>query len=127
MPCQVPWKACGVSAATANAPPMIMARIVFCTMLSSLLQRHRHARRGSGRVRRYSRSMNMIARHWRGWTEPGNAEAYEQLLNTKVLPGLEALEGYRGGYLLRADRPDEVEFVVINFFDSIDTVKRFAG
>ena len=71
--------------------------------------------------------MDMIARHWRGWTEPGNADAYEQLLKSKVLPGLQALEGYRGGYLLRADGPDEVEFVVINLFDSIEAVKRFAG
>jgi heme-degrading monooxygenase HmoA len=71
--------------------------------------------------------MDMIARHWRGWTEPRHAEAYEQLLKSKVLPGLQTLEGYRGGYLLRADGPEEVEFVVINFFDSIEAVKRFAG
>lgn len=69
----------------------------------------------------------MIARHWRGWTELGNADAYETFLRRKVLPGLKAIEGYRGGYLLRADGPDEVEFVVINLFDSLDAVKRFAG
>ena len=69
----------------------------------------------------------MIARHWRGWTEPRNADAYEALLKNKVLPGLKSIEGYRGGYVLRSDAPEEVEFVVINLFDSLDAVKSFAG
>jgi hypothetical protein len=69
----------------------------------------------------------MIARHWRGWTEVRNAEAYEALLRDKVLPGLAGVEGYRGGYVLRHDGPRESEFVVVNLFDSIEAVKRFAG
>jgi heme-degrading monooxygenase HmoA len=69
----------------------------------------------------------MIARHWRGWTEVGNADIYEALLKNKVLPSLRGIEGYRGGYILRSDGLREVEFVVINFFESLDAVKRFAG
>ena len=69
----------------------------------------------------------MIARHWRGWTTPANADAYENLLKTKALPGLRTLAGYRGGYVLRHDNPKESEFVVINLFDSIDAIKSFAG
>jgi len=69
----------------------------------------------------------MIARHWRGWTEVQNADTYEALLKDKVLPSLKDLQGYRGGYVLRSDGPQEVEFVVVNLFDSLDAVKRFAG
>jgi heme-degrading monooxygenase HmoA len=69
----------------------------------------------------------MIARHWRGWTEVQNADTYETLLKQKVLPDLKKLEGYRGGYVLRSDGPREVEFVVVNLFDSLEAVKRFAG
>jgi hypothetical protein len=69
----------------------------------------------------------MIARHWRGWTELRNADAYEALLTNKVLPGLKQVAGYRGGYVLRADGREETEFVVINFFDSLEAVKVFAG
>ena len=69
----------------------------------------------------------MIARHWRGWTQPRNAEAYEALLKNTVLPSLKRIGGYRGGYVLRSDGPDEVEFVVINLFKSLDAVKAFAG
>ena len=49
------------------------------------------------------------------------------MLTHKVLPGLKRVEGYRGGYILRDDGPQESEFVVINFFDSLDAVGRFAG
>jgi heme-degrading monooxygenase HmoA len=69
----------------------------------------------------------MIARHWRGWTKPQDAEAYERLLKEKVLPSLSAIQGYKGGYILRDDGQQESEFVVINLFDSLDSVKRFAG
>ena len=69
----------------------------------------------------------MIARHWRGWTRAKDADGYEQFLKQKVLPGLQSIEGYRGGYILRSDSADESEFVVINLFDSLDAVKRFAG
>lgn len=69
----------------------------------------------------------MIARHWRGWTIAANADAYETLLRSKVLPSLKALAGYRGGYVLRSEGREETEFVVINFFDSLEAVQRFAG
>jgi hypothetical protein len=69
----------------------------------------------------------MIARHWRGWTKPENAGGYEAFLKQKVLPGLGTIAGYRGGYVLRRDGDGESEFVVVNFFDSLEAVKRFAG
>jgi hypothetical protein len=40
----------------------------------------------------------MIARIWSGWTTPGNADAYQDLISEKILPGTAArnLEGYHG-------------------------------
>ena len=69
----------------------------------------------------------MIARHWRGWTAVQDADAYETLLKDKVLLSLRGIEGYRGGYVLRNDGQEEIEFVVVNLFDSLESVKRFAG
>ena len=69
----------------------------------------------------------MIARHWRGWTKVQDADAYENLLKRSVFPALQRIDGYRGGYILRNDGPQEVEFVVVNLFDSLDAVKSFAG
>ena len=73
------------------------------------------------------REHTLIARHWRGWTQTQNADIYENLLKDRILPGLKSISGCRGGYLLRSDGTDEVEFVVISFFDSLAAVQRFAG
>jgi hypothetical protein len=69
----------------------------------------------------------VIGRLWHGWTTRANAGAYEQLLRSKVLPGIHRVAGYRGAYLLRRDAGAEVEFVTITFFDSMDAVRAFAG
>jgi hypothetical protein len=69
----------------------------------------------------------MIARVWKGWTKLDNANAYEKLLREVVYPGLQTIHGYRGGYILRQDGPEEAEFVTVNLFDSLEAVKAFAG
>ncbi len=69
----------------------------------------------------------MIARHWRGWTKAEFADSYERLLKEKAMPGLRTIDGYCGGYVLRRDAGEETEFIVINLFDSLEAVKRFAG
>ena len=69
----------------------------------------------------------MIARLWRGWTTVENADAYQDLLRTRILPGIHRVAGYRGAYLLRRDGDDGVEFVTLTFFDSLDAVRAFAG
>jgi len=69
----------------------------------------------------------MIARVWKGWTSAENADAYEKLLQEVVYPGLQTIEGYVSGYILRHDNTDETEFVTVNLFDSLDAVKAFAG
>lgn len=44
-----------------------------------------------------------------------------------ISPELDAAEGCHGAYVLRREHHDEVEFVVLHFFDSIDAVRKFAG
>ncbi len=56
----------------------------------------------------------MIALAWRGWAKPEDADAYEHLLRQVVYPALRKLSGYRGGYILRREVPEEVEFVTVN-------------
>ena len=69
----------------------------------------------------------MISRLWHGWTTRANADAYESLLRSEVLPGIHRVKGFKGAHLLRRDGKDEVEFVTLTMFDSIDAVKEFAG
>lgn len=70
-----------------------------------------------------------IKRVWHGWTTPENAGAYWNVLSTIVIPGIEAkeIEGYRGIEVLRRDHDEEVEFVTIMTFDSIQSVINFQG
>ena len=71
----------------------------------------------------------MIARIWTGWTTPQNADAYEALLKDEIFPAILArnIAGFQRIELLRADVGDEVEFVTIMRFSSLDAVKAFAG
>lgn len=71
----------------------------------------------------------MIQRIWHGWTAPEEADRYERLLTEEILPSIAAreLEGYRGVQVLRRRDGDEVEFVTILSFDSLDAVRAFAG
>jgi heme-degrading monooxygenase HmoA len=69
----------------------------------------------------------MITRIWHGWTSPENADAYEELLRSEVLPGIHRVAGYRGAHLLRRAAGEEVEFVTLTYFDDLDAVRAFAG
>lgn len=69
----------------------------------------------------------MIARIWRGWATPRDAEAYPAHFRDAVLPHLAAIDGYRGARLLRRVERDEVGYVTITFFDSLAAVRAFAG
>ena len=69
----------------------------------------------------------MIARLWHGWTTHNNADAYENLLRSEVLPGIHRISGFKGAYLLRREAGDEIEFVIVTLFDSLDAVRAFAG
>jgi antibiotic biosynthesis monooxygenase (ABM) superfamily enzyme len=70
-----------------------------------------------------------IVRIWHGWTTPDNADAYQRLLQEEIFAGIAGrkIEGYRGIELLRRRAGDEVEFVTVMRFDSIDAVRAFAG
>ena len=71
----------------------------------------------------------MICRIWHGWTSPGNADAYEQLLRSEIFRGIASrkIPGYLGIELLRRPAADSVEFVTLMWFESIEAVRQFAG
>ncbi len=71
----------------------------------------------------------MIARIWHGWTALENADLYENLLKTEIFPTIASknVAGYRGIQLLRRQHGDEMEFITIMQFDTLDAVIQFAG
>ena len=71
----------------------------------------------------------MIKRIWHGWTTRENAYKYFEVLTSKVIPSIEEkkIPGYREIEVLRKDNGDEIEFITIITFDSIQNVIDFQG
>ena len=71
----------------------------------------------------------MISRIWHGWTSHENADAYEALLKSEIFLGIEnrQITGYKGIHLLRREIDNEVEFITIMWFESLEAVRAFAG
>ena len=71
----------------------------------------------------------MISRIWHGWTMPDDADAYEALLKREVFIGIRgrSIPGFQSIQLFRRDLGTEVEFVTVMWFDSLDSVRIFAG
>jgi heme-degrading monooxygenase HmoA len=69
----------------------------------------------------------MIVRSWRGWTGRDNADRYARFLAEEFLPAAEAIPGLRGAQILRRDDGDEVAFLILTHFETVDAIRAFAG
>ena len=71
----------------------------------------------------------MIVRIWHGWTSPADADAYQELLDSTIAPGIMAksIPGLRGLDVLRRSSEEEVEFITVMTFDDWQAVEGFAG
>ena len=68
-----------------------------------------------------------IARIWRGRTLASKADEYERYLISSGISKIRATLGNRGVKVLRRTEGDRTEFLVMSLWDSIDSIKRFAG
>ena len=71
----------------------------------------------------------MVLRIWHGYTTHANADAYYEVLTTEVIPGIAAmnLKGFQRIQVLRRKLADEVEFITVMWFDSLENIKSFTG
>ena len=71
----------------------------------------------------------MISRIWHGYTSLTNAEKYETLLKNEIFTGIQKrnIQGFKEIQLFRRSLENEVEFITVMWFDSIDAVRTFAG
>lgn len=71
----------------------------------------------------------MISRIWHGYTTKDNADSYEDLLKKEIFTGIidRKIKGFNGIDLLRRNFGEEVEFITIMWFDSINAVRDFVG
>jgi len=71
----------------------------------------------------------MISRIWHGYTTHENADAYEALLKSEIFIGIRGrnIPGFQEIQLFRRDLEMEVEFITVMWFDSIESIRVFAG
>ena len=71
----------------------------------------------------------MISRIWHGYTTFENADAYENLLKNEIFINIRGrnIQGFHEIQLFRRNLDAEVEFITVMWFDSIDSVRTFAG
>src|ERR1700722_7492464 len=73
---------------------------------------------------------DMVCRVRRGWTTRDDAQKYDDYLQKELFPRLDRelrTQGYRGYQLLRLARGEEVEFMTMLWFESIENLRSFAG
>lgn len=70
----------------------------------------------------------MIARTWHGRAARASADAYCRHFAESVMPHLAGIPGHRGACLLRRDGDGgSVEFLAVTLWESMETIKAFAG
>ena len=70
-----------------------------------------------------------VKRIWHGWTTPENAGTCRNLLHNEIFPGIEAkrIPGARSIEWFQRVLDDEVEFITVMTFNSLQNVIDFQG
>lgn len=69
----------------------------------------------------------MIIRAWTAHATPENAERCRTRFVEEVLPELKPLAGYLGASFGRRSDGDEIELVLLTWWESLESVRPFAG
>jgi hypothetical protein len=69
----------------------------------------------------------MILRMWRGVTHVEKAQAFFEYVKETGEPAYLAAKGNRGVLVIRRPIGEDVEFLLLSLWDSIEDVKSFAG
>jgi heme-degrading monooxygenase HmoA len=69
----------------------------------------------------------VIARTWRGWTRPEDADAYLEYVERTGARASRATPGNLGYYILRRADNDRTEFVTMSLWESLDAIRAWAG
>jgi heme-degrading monooxygenase HmoA len=69
----------------------------------------------------------MIARQWVGETLESDAETYDKYLEETGIKEIKDTKGNQGVWLLRRVHEGRAEFIVISMWDSLASIKAFAG
>jgi heme-degrading monooxygenase HmoA len=69
----------------------------------------------------------MIARMWRGAVRSDDADAYAEYIAKTGMAAYRSTPGNQGAWMLRRDDGDRSEIVTFSLWDSLDSIRAFAG
>jgi heme-degrading monooxygenase HmoA len=69
----------------------------------------------------------MVIRQWRGRANRAQASAYPEHFRSAVVPQLRKVPGFLGAFLSQRQSADQVEFLVLTRWISMDAIRAFAG
>ncbi len=69
----------------------------------------------------------MIVRTWKGWTRPEDADAYAAYVKATGIAAYVDTPGNQGAHLVSRRDGERTEFLTISFWDSLESIRGFAG
>ena len=69
----------------------------------------------------------MFIREWRGRANQAEAAKYPDYFRREVIRQLREAPGFKGGHLSRRADGDQVEFLVLTRWTSMDAIREFTG
>jgi len=69
----------------------------------------------------------MIIRIWRGKTPLEKADDYEKFTSGRAVPDYSSVDGLQAYYFTRRNMDTYAEFLLITHWDSVESIKEFAG
>ncbi|MEW6989127.1 hypothetical protein AADZ91_00445 [Colwelliaceae bacterium 6441] len=68
-----------------------------------------------------------IMRMWHGEVSIEKADDYEKFMVEKAAPDYSSIKGLENLYFQRKNEPEKAHFLLVTIWDSMDSIKQFAG
>lgn len=69
----------------------------------------------------------MIVRMWHGRVDAANADEYAEFMKQRAAPDYASVDGLQKLLFLRKNEKEVTHFLLVTYWDSMDSVKKFAG
>ena len=69
----------------------------------------------------------MITRIWKGEVPLDRSDEYLERMRKVAIPDYRSTDGNRGAFALRRIHEDRAEFLMLTFWDSLESIEAFAG
>ncbi len=69
----------------------------------------------------------MIVRMWHGRVDSSKSDEYAEFMKQRAVPDYASVEGLQKLLFLRKNEKDVAHFLLVTYWDSMESVKKFAG